>query len=236
MEITARLEISFTPEATALLDKFISAAVVLATTSGGGDIKSALKSSSSIDLLNEIRSRTEMAPVAASLDFGATATDKAAADQIEIPLQTAPEETTQADAPKRRRGRPPAAAKLAEQQAAAMERQSEPTAQVETAERAQPQAAVPPGIAMPMGAVPPGVVHPAMPAAVAAPAVNGVPSLDDLRECMLQANQKSPKVAFRIMNSRTWPDGSVKPTWYTADSVPPDMRERLIEEITQALM
>lgn len=151
-----------------------------------------------------------------------------------FPEMTAPVSQRAEDAPvaepKKRRGRPPGSGKTAEQQTQALEQQ--PVAPENTA-----PAAIPPGVAIPPGAaIPPGVSAPAMPSSAPVPEASGDGvSFDDLRECFLQANQKNSKLAYKMLRAKTWSDGSEKPTWFTLESVPAEMRERLMDE-TMALL
>lgn len=93
--------------------------------------------------------------------------------------------------------------------------------------------AIPPGAAIPPGMEQPQVQQPAMPKPdmSLATGANGAATLEDLRACIFELQQKDPKSVFPIMRRKAWADGSEKPSWFTAEAVPADLRDRLIEEL-----
>jgi hypothetical protein len=200
MEISAQVQISFTPEAVAILNNLANAFFAAA--------------GSPAALLNRVHDIAD-AP-------------HEVAEMPAAPQPAAVTEPQQPEAPRKRRGRPPAAAKTAEQQTAAMSQQEAPPM------APPPGAAIPPGMNLSSGAVPPGITAPAMPVAAIPESGNG-PSLDDLRQCIMEVNQKNNKAAFKVLRSRTWSDGTEKDAWYTAESVPPHLRERVIDDMLQAV-
>ena len=96
--------------------------------------------------------------------------------------------------------------------------------------------ALPPGITMPGGPAPVApVVQPqaaAMP--VVPPAAEGASTstLEDLREAFRQSNAARPGKAFVLLKASAWPDGTPKGTWFTVESIPAELRERAMYEMS----
>ena len=96
--------------------------------------------------------------------------------------------------------------------------------------------ALPPGITMPGGPAPAApVVQPqaaAMP--VVPPAAEGASAstLEDLREAFRQSNAARPGKAFVLLKASAWPDGTPKGPWFTVESIPAELRERAMYEMS----
>jgi hypothetical protein len=59
--------------------------------------------------------------------------------------------------------------------------------------------------------------------------VAGVISLEDFRAAYQQINTAKPGKPFAVLKATAWPDGTPKPGWFTAEAVPAEFRERLLE-------
>lgn len=105
----------------------------------------------------------------------------------------------------------------------------------ETAPPPPPPPAPPAGMALPPGiAMPPAPQPTAMPQvapAAAAETGGGVP-LEVFREAYRQSHTAKPGAAFVLFKAPAWPDGTPKGVWFTAESVPPDQRERMMMEMS----
>lgn len=161
--------------------------------------------------------------------------------EAEVEAEDKPESAAVATEGKRRPGRPRKVhpAPLAE---------PEPVPPTETAPPAPPPppSAPPAGMALPPGIAMPGAAAPQVAAAVpsapqatampqvppaAAPEGGGVP-LEVFREAYRQSHTAKPGAAFVLFKAQAWPDGTPKGTWFTAESVPPDQRERMMLEMS----
>lgn len=70
---------------------------------------------------------------------------------------------------------------------------------------------------------------PAVPPVAAQPTADGVVPLEVFREAYVSANTRFPGRPFVLLKSTTWPDGTPKQGWFTAEAVAPEFRERLLE-------
>ena len=157
----------------------------------------------------------------------------------------------------KKRGRKPKGS--AEQQSSALTAAPAPATETAFTGALPPGAALPPGMAPPtaqstdgpaqhpeptppvLATAPPAappvqVQQPAMPPATGPSAEpSGVPSLEDLRGCLVALTAQRPGMPFRIMGAGAWPsDNTPKARWFTAESVPVELRERLMTEMAQA--
>lgn len=142
---------------------------------------------------------------------------------------TAEQQTTETPAPKKR-GRKSLAEKAAEREPAMSEPEPEPEQETE-AEAAtddnQPELPFE-APAETVQEVTPDV--PAMPEEAAVVETEEM-TLEDLKSVTLAVNQKRPGASFPVLRRSTWADGSEKPSWLTAEAVPPEMRARLAAEM-----
>ncbi len=98
-----------------------------------------------------------------------------------------------------------------------------------------PPPAPPAGMALPPGiAMPPAPQPTAMPQVVPAAAAEtgGDVPLEVFREAYRQSHTAKPGAAFVLFKAPAWPDGTPKGVWFTAESVPPDQRERMMMEMS----
>jgi hypothetical protein len=93
---------------------------------------------------------------------------------------------------------------------------------------AMPAAVVPTPTAMPAAVVPTPTAMPHVPH-VHIESPTGIVPLELFREAMQQANNRAPGKPFVLLKSPTWPDGSPKKMWFNAESVDPDLREKVME-------
>jgi hypothetical protein len=170
-----------------------------------------------------------VAPPAAPVEIGSKANGSEAVvePESEVEIEEVEQPQTHAVPPgvaaPKRRGRPPKA-KVEEVTA------SVPTSipvsiggsPVSTTTFAAPAgAAIPPGVTATPVAMPPAVE-------------SGGTSLEDLRAAIAAANAHDNKIAFNIMRTDRWADGSPKPKWFNASQVPAEECGRLIDELMAA--
>jgi hypothetical protein len=62
-----------------------------------------------------------------------------------------------------------------------------------------------------------------------APTADGVVPLEVFKEAFRDCQTRSSGRAFVALKDTTWPDGSPKQGWFTAESVPPEFRVKLLE-------
>jgi hypothetical protein len=70
---------------------------------------------------------------------------------------------------------------------------------------------------------------PAVPPAAQQPTPDGVVPLEVFKQAYMEVNTRVPGKPFIALKATTWPDGSPKQGWFTAEGVPPEYREKLLE-------